>query len=140
MRFARGFTIIEILIVVAIIGILSAIAFPSYNNYVMRSKISEAVGNLSDMRAKMEQYFLDNRTYVNACEPGTVAPLPTGKYFSYACSNLTGSTFKVTATGLAEMSAFVYSVDQNNVRATEGLPAGWTASATCWVLRKDGAC
>lgn len=140
MRFARGFTIIEILIVVAIIGILSAIAFPSYNNYVMRSKISEAVGNLSDMRAKMEQYFLDNRTYVNACQPGTVAPLPTGKYFSYACSNLTGSTFKVTATGLADMSAFVYSVDQNNVRATEGLPAGWTASATCWVLRKDGAC
>lgn len=140
MRFARGFTIIEILIVVAIIGILSAIAFPSYNNYVMRSKISEAVGNLSDMRAKMEQYFLDNRTYANACEPGTVAPLPTGKYFSYACSNLTGSTFKVTATGLAEMSAFVYSVDQNNVRATEGLPAGWTTSATCWVLRKDGAC
>jgi type IV pilus assembly protein PilE len=140
MRNARGFTIIEILIVVAVIGILSAIAFPSYNNYVMRSKISEAVGNLSDMRAKMEQYFLDNRTYVNACEAGTVAPLPTGKYFSYACSNLTGSTYKVTATGMAEMSAFVFSIDQNNVRATEGVPAGWTASASCWVLRKDGAC
>lgn len=140
MRFARGFTIIEILIVVAIVGILSAIAFPSYTNYVTRTKIAEAVGNLSDMRAKLEQYFLDNRTYVNACEPGTVAPLPTGKYFSYACSNLTGSTYKVTATGLADLGAFVYSVDQNNVRATEGLPAGWTTSATCWVLRKDGAC
>ena len=140
MRNARGFTIIEILIVVAVIGILSAIAFPSYNNYVMRSKISEAVGHLSDMRAKMEQYFLDNRTYVNACQAGTVAPLPTGKYFSYACSNLTGSTYKVTATGIAEMSAFVYSIDHNNVRATEGVPTGWTASASCWVLRKDGAC
>jgi type IV pilus assembly protein PilE len=52
MRFARGFTIIEILIVVAIVGILSAIAFPSYTNYVTRTKIAEAVGNLSDMRAK----------------------------------------------------------------------------------------
>jgi type IV pilus assembly protein PilE len=88
----------------------------------------------------MEQYFLDNRTYVNACQVGTVAPLPSGKYFTYACSNLSGTTYKVTATGVADLSAFVYSLDQNNVRVTEGVPTGWTASATCWTLRKDGAC
>jgi type IV pilus assembly protein PilE len=140
MRFARGFTIIEIMIVVAVIAILAAVAFPSYTSYVMRSKIAEALSNLSDMRVKMEQYFLDNRTYVNACQAGTVAPLPSGKYFTYACTNLTGTTYTVTATGVGDMGAFVYSLDQNNVRATVGVPAGWTASATCWTLRKDGAC
>ena len=140
MRFARGFTIIEILIVVGIIAILAAVAFPSYTNYVTRSKISEALSNLSDMRVKMEQYFLDNRTYANACQPGTVAPLPASKFFTYACSNLTGTTYKVTATGIGDLGAFVYSIDQSNLRATEGVPAGWTASATCWTLRKDGAC
>lgn len=140
MRIAKGFTVIELMIVLAVIAVLAAIALPSYTGYVQRSKLAEAAGNLSDMRAKMEQYFLDNRTYVGACATGTVAPLPAGKYFGYACSNLTGSTYKVTATGLADLSAFSYSVDQSNVRATESLPAGWTTSATCWVLRKDGSC
>jgi type IV pilus assembly protein PilE len=141
MRRARGFTIIEIMIVVAVIAILAAIAFPSYTEYVMRSKISEAVGTLSDMRAKMEQYFLDNRSYANACQPGTVAPLPTGKYFSFECSNLGGATYTVTATGVAELASFVYTIDQSNARVTVSVPTGWAGTgATCWVLKKDGSC
>jgi type IV pilus assembly protein PilE len=130
------------MITVAVVAILAAIAVPSYTNYVTRSKISEAVANLSDMRTKMEQYFLDSRTYVGACTAGTVAPLPTGRYFTYACSNLSGTTYTVTATGATaqSMDGFAYTVDQNNTRVTISAPTGWIAATTCWTLKKDGSC
>lgn len=140
---ARGFTLIELMIAVAILGILAMVAYPSYSDYITRSKISEALGNLTDMRTKMEQYFLDNRTYVGACAANTVAPLPSAensKYFTYTCSNLGTATYTVTATGKADMSAFVYTIDQANTRATVSVPTGWTAAGSCWTLRKDGAC
>jgi type IV pilus assembly protein PilE len=144
MRHAKGFTLIEMMITVAIVAILAAVAVPAYSQYVMRSKISEAVANLSDMRVKMEQHFLDNRTYATACAPGTLAPTPTGKYFDYDCAR-TATTYTITATGKAAQGLggpppFVYTIDQNNTRQTTSVPPGWTGSATCWVLRKDGAC
>jgi type IV pilus assembly protein PilE len=146
MRRATGFTLIEVLIVVGIIGFLAAIAYPAYTDYILRSKITEAVSNLSDMRVRMEQYFLDNRTYVDACAANTVAPLPSGdnaKYFDYACPERTGTTFRVTATGKAAhgLGGLVYSIDQSNRRVTESVPTGWTAPSTdCWVLKKGGSC
>lgn len=139
----RGFTLIEVLAVVVIVGVLAGIAYPSYRDYVVRSKISEAVSSLSDMRVKMEQFFLDNRTYVGACTAGTVAPLPaSARYFAYACSNLSATTYTVTATGAAGqgMSGFAYSIDQSNTRSTLAVPSGWTAAASCWTLKKDGSC
>lgn len=146
MRRATGFTIIEILVVVAIVGFLAAIALPAYTDYILRSKITEAVANLSDMRVKMEQYFLDNRNYDGACKNNTVAPLPSGeaaKYFDYACPELTATTYRITATGKASqgLGGLIYSIDQSNKRATEGVPTGWTKpGADCWVMKKNGSC
>ena len=129
------------MITVAIIGILAAVALPSYSDYVRRGRITEAVSGLSDMRVKMEQYFQDNRTYVGACVAGTVAPLPTATaYFGYSCTNA-ASTYTVTATGASSMAGFVYTIDQANARATTQLPTGWSGTGNaCWVLKKDGSC
>ncbi len=145
MKRARGFTLIEVMITVAIVAILATVAFPAYTDYIMRSKISEMVGQLSEMRVKLEQYFLDNRTYVGACAAGTVAPVPAApqvKYFTYTCPTLTATTYTVTATGAAAqgMSGFVYTIDQANIRATTGVGTGWTLTTTCWTLKKDGSC
>ena len=137
----RGFTLIELMIVVVIIGILAAIAIPSYSDYVTRSKIPEAVSGLAGMRVRMEQYFQDNRSFVGACTAGTVAPLPAAtQNFTFACSNLSLTSYTVTATGIGTMNGFVYTVNQANARATTGVPSGWTGSANCWVTAKGGTC
>jgi type IV pilus assembly protein PilE len=141
MRSNRGFTLIEVMIVVVIVGILAAIALPNYSDYVTRSKISEAVSGLSDMRVRMEQYFQDNRTYVGACVAGTVAPLPaTTANFGFTCPTLTATAYTVWATGVGSMSGFVFTVDQANTRQTTGVPSGWATSTTCWVSKRGGSC
>jgi type IV pilus assembly protein PilE len=145
MRKLKGFTLIEVMIVVAIVAILSAIAIPSYTEYIQRSRITDATSALSSMRLKMEQFFQDNRTYAGACAPGTVATLPgTTSNFSFGCT-LAANNYAVTATGVGAMAAFGYRITVSNagvVRSTTALPAGWntTNSAICWVLKRDGSC
>jgi type IV pilus assembly protein PilE len=138
----RGFTLIEVMIVVAIIGALAAIAMPMYNDYIIKSRVNEATAGLSDLRVKMEQFFQDSRTYVGACAAGTVTELPANtKFFDFACSNLAATTYTITATGKSSMTGFVYTVNQANTRAsTVTGVGGWSGSTTCWVTNKGGAC
>ncbi len=142
---SRGFTLIELMIAVAIIAILAAIAIPSYSEYVRRGRITEAISALSGMRVKMEQYFQDNRTYVGACPlAGSVANRPADTLnFVYTCPVLSGvpPLYTVTATGQNSLAGYVYSIDQDNVRSTVmAAPSTWPSNAACWVLKKDGSC
>ena len=75
---ASGFTLIELMITVAVIAILAAIAIPAYGDYVRRSKITEASSSLSDMRNRLEQYFLDNRQFPVNCIPAAAGAAPVG--------------------------------------------------------------
>lgn len=146
MKQLRGFTIIELMIAVAIIAILAAIALPAYNDYTQRAKLTEAFTALSDFRVRMEQFYQDNRRYdgggLNGC--GVVGP--NSKYFTFLCAPglAPSQTYTITATGLANqgLTNFVYTLNENNVRATTTLGAGWNGApnATCWVRRKDGTC
>lgn len=142
MKLQRGFTLIELMIVVAIVAILATVAIPAYTEYVLRSKLTEAHTELSSMRVKMEQFFQDTRDYSGACTAGTVAPTPTGKYFDYDCPTRTASTFTIRATGKATQGTggFKYTINQANVRETTDVPTGWTVNATCWVTKKGGVC
>jgi type IV pilus assembly protein PilE len=147
MRQNSGFTLLELMIVVAVIGILGAIAYPSYSDHVRRGKLAEALATLGDTRTKMEQFFLDNRTYIGAdganmpCNATVINGA--AKHFTFACSNLGAGTYTITATGAAAqgMSGFTYTIDQANVRSTTitGV-SGWTGSTTCWVRAKGGVC
>lgn len=141
MKRNRGFTLIEVMIVVVIVAILASVGLPAYNDYVIRGKLAEAVGELSSMRAKLEQHYLDNRTYEGACVAASVAPLPTGKYFTYACA-LGATTYTVTATGKAAegTGGFVYTINEANTRRTTGAPSGYSTSNTCWITKKGMTC
>ncbi len=75
-RRAQGFTLIELMIVVAIVAILTTIAYPNYRDYVIRGQLVDATQGLAAVRANMERYFQDNRSYVaSARSPLPAAPL-----------------------------------------------------------------
>ena len=141
----QGFTLIEVMIVVAILGILAAIAIPQYNDYLTRSRIPEAISTLSDARVRLEQFFQDNRNYNG---DGLAATTTCGvaftstTYFTYACvSANSGQTYTVTATGRGSMLGFSYTITQANVRASS-IAGGsvWPAStqANCWISSRSG--
>jgi type IV pilus assembly protein PilE len=139
-----GFTLIEVMIVVAIIGILAALTIPQYADYVRRARVSEAVGLLASMRPRMEQYFQDNRTFDGACVAGTAAPKPAStKGFSFDCSGLTATGYTITASGIdgSNTSGFTYTLTADGARKTTALGAGWTgAPADCWITSRGGSC
>lgn len=140
----RGFTLIEVMITVAIVGILAAIALPSYFDYVQRSKLIDGTTKLGDYRSKMEKWFMDTRSYQNlagtAC--GVTPVVTPGDYFTIGCVAPLPTTYTITATGVPAngMSAsFIYTVTNTNVKGSTG-PAGWSPGVGCWALRKDGSC
>jgi type IV pilus assembly protein PilE len=144
-----GFTLIEVMITVAVVAILAAVALPNYFDYVTRSRIVEAKTNLADMRTRLEQYFLDNRVYPTACIPSASGPAGTGniylpasqKFFDVTCTAMSPTAYTVTAAGVGSMTGFAYTVKETNERKTTGLPAGWSGLNTlCWVSRKSGEC
>lgn len=147
-----GFTLIEVMIAIAVIGILAAIALPSYKEYIRRSALSQAFANLSDMRVKLEQFYQNNRSY------GTVGQTPACGHdgtasrvsfaaegaFTYTCE-LTGTSpndnqaFTITATASTGPAAgHTYTLDSNNAKKTTQFK-GAAVDKSCW-LNKGSEC
>lgn len=159
MKSQRGFSLVEIMVVVVIIGILAAVAVPAYQDYVKGAKIPDATSNLSRMRVRMEQYFQDQSpprytTLAGGTICGIGSAPAASDYFSYTCA-ATPTAYTITATSTianpgtkgSAMEGFTYTIDQSNTKTTSIVAgtlhtnAGWIgASANCWITRKGGQC
>ncbi|TXI19757.1 MAG: prepilin-type N-terminal cleavage/methylation domain-containing protein [Roseateles sp.] len=135
----RGFTLIELMITVAIIAILAAVAVPQYTDYVTRGRVPDATSGLSSKQVQLEQFFQDNRTYAGA--PACGNDTTTSANFTFACSAANASGYTLTATGRNAMSGFSYSVNQAGSKSsTVTGVSGWSGSSNCWVTKKGGVC
>jgi type IV pilus assembly protein PilE len=141
---SRGFTLIELMIVVAVVAILSAIAYPSYRDYILRGRLVDATNGLAGMRADMERHFQDNRTFqtvgafTTPCQ-GAVGSRTLGD-FVLSCSVLTANTYTLQAVGSGTTTGFTFTINQANVRATTAAPSGWGTCATGWMLKRGQTC
>jgi type IV pilus assembly protein PilE len=135
-----GFSLIELMVVVAIVGILGAVALPAYTNYVLQSTIPDATSTLSARRVLMEQYFQDNRTYAGADAAGApgLCDAGTSSLYDFSCSVAPDATvYTLQATGKGKAAGFSFTVDQDNAKTSSG-PSGWSSGANCWIMKKSG--
>lgn len=138
-RRQTGFTLIELMIVVVIVSLLAAVAYPSYTAHVTRSALNDGFAVLSDWRIRMEQFYFDQRSYRNGSACGIPAPTATA-YFSFSCSAPDANSFTLTATGNSgNTTGFTFTLNQANTRATTASPnrAPWNGrtSTTEWITK-----
>lgn len=136
----NGFTLIELMITVAVIGILTVIALPSYNSYIARGKITDAVAALADYRIKMEQYFQDNRNYGTAGGSCPVV-LAASQSFTYTCivgSSTPTVAYTATATSIAgslgSAGDYIYAITEVNAKSTSKFK-GAVVTKSCWLVK-----
>ena len=141
MRKQCGFTLIELMIATAVVGILAAIALPSYNAYVFRSRIPASLDALSAYQARMEQTFQDTSSYSSPADSSACAsslPTATSTFVLSCAPNKAGQGFTATVAGTGALAGVSYSVDEVGTRITVSHPYG-LPTGNCWSIR-GGTC
>lgn len=134
----QGFTLIELMITIAILAILSAVALPAYTAYIQRARVPVALDALSAYLTRMEQRFQDVGSYANAGGDCAVA-VPTADNFTVTCAIAdAGQSFTATATGSGPVNGYSFTINQLGTRVTTNHPKGVPA-ANCWSTR-GGTC
>ena len=143
-RRPRGFTLIELMITVAIVAILARVALPSYLDYVKRGKLAEGFNGLTSCSLALGQFYQDNRSWATASVgAATTDQCPgTSTNFTYTLPTKTATGYVLTATGNSggPVAGFVFTLDNTGARATTGAPSGWSTSTSCWVNSRSGSC
>ena len=102
MKRNQGFTLIELMVVIAVIAILAAIAIPMYGEQVAKARRAEAMRSVGDLQLRLERWRAENPSYANCgtppCGSGSYPTAPTSDYYTVAISNASATAFTVTAT------------------------------------------
>ncbi|MBZ8141182.1 pilus assembly protein PilE [Rubrivivax gelatinosus] len=113
-----GFTLIELMIALAVLAILTAVALPSYNSYVRRAKIPVGLDALSAFATRMEQRYQDVGSYQNN-DGGCALTQSDPQNFTFSCEVTdSGQGFTATATGKNAVSDFTFTINASGARTT----------------------
>ena len=132
----NGFTLIELIIAVAIVAILASIALPNYTEYVKRASRAEAAAYLLDAANKEEQYFVDNREYVDSFNDLGIDDKTENKHFQIAIEVVNGNSFTITAKPIAgavkgDLDCTQISINDIGLKEAKGAK-GDTDVDYCW--------
>ncbi len=107
MKTKNGFSLIELLVAVAIIAILAAVAIPSYQDYVIKSNRAAAQSFMMELANREKQYMLDARTYApDIATLGVSAPADVSKHYNFGIATVgTPPSFTITATPFSSQQA-----------------------------------
>ena len=138
----QGFSLIELMIALAIGAIIAAIAVPAYRDHILRARIPQATSTLSSLAMRLEQHYQDNHDY-GGDEICSVT-MPDDAFFTFQCAaENNGQSFLLTASGKrpGEMADFIFTLDQNGNARTTKLPEAWgTTPANCWIAKRGSTC
>jgi prepilin-type N-terminal cleavage/methylation domain-containing protein len=145
---SQGFTLIELMIVVAIVAILTTIAYPNYRDYVIRGQLTDATTGLAAVRANMERYFQDNRTYLAIAGPPAFTPPCTAAlvvygHFNVSCPPIDATHFTAQAVGIAgsTVDGFTFTVTEADLQVTTVAPPAPHSFLGCpnaWITKTGG--
>ena len=122
----RGFTLIELMITVAVIAILATIAYPSFTQYMRQARRAEAKSLLQEIQLLQEKWRANNSTYGSLANLGWSKTLP---HYTIAISNTTGSTYTITATASGDQAN---DVKGSTSCKTLTLTQSTKTPAACW--------
>ncbi|HET9034248.1 MAG TPA: type IV pilin protein [Dokdonella sp.] len=124
MKKLRGFTLIELMIVVAVVAILAAIALPSYDQYIRKTRRAQAKTDLLEISLALERAYTLNRTYVGFPQTFNQSPRTGTKYYDITYPTLSATAFTITATPVApqtgDTQCNVLSLNQRGVKTASG--------------------
>lgn len=129
----RGFTLIELMITIAVVAILSAVALPAYTAYIQRARVPVALDGLSAYLTRMEQRYQDVGNYANGANCAVALPAAGDFTITCALSNA-GQGFTATATGNGPVAGYAFTIDHLGTRVTTAHPKG-LPGANCWSTR-----